>query len=116
MNDFTVVTKQHTDRTVITVSGEMDLHTSPRLAQAATIIPLGGKTLYLDLTDVSFMDSSGLNVLVRLRRRMRAEGGRLAVTGLGSQPTRLLKITDTYELFTTDAAAVGSGSGRRPSD
>ncbi|MBD3579244.1 STAS domain-containing protein [Streptomyces sp. KD18] len=82
----------------------------PRLAQAASIIPLGGKTLYLDLRDVSFMDSSGLNVLVRLRRRMRAEGGRLAVTGLGSQPTRLLKITDTYDLFTTDAAAVGNGA------
>ncbi|MFG3117511.1 STAS domain-containing protein [Streptomyces sp. NPDC048197] len=39
------------------------------------------------------MDSSGLNLLVLLRRRLHAEGGRLAVTGLQPQPARLLQIT-----------------------
>ncbi|MEU6369967.1 STAS domain-containing protein [Streptomyces sp. NPDC046931] len=105
MSDFTVVTQQHPDRTVITVSGDMDLQTCPELAQAAFIIPLGGQTLYLDLSGVSFMDSSGLSLLVLLRRRLHAVGGRLAVTGLQSQPARLLEITDTYELFAADTAA-----------
>ncbi|MFF5447680.1 STAS domain-containing protein [Streptomyces sp. NPDC012888] len=110
MSDFTVLTRQHSDHTLITVSGELDLHTCPQVVQAATIIPLGGKTLYLDVSGVSFMDSSGLNLLVVLRRRLRAEGGLLAVRGLQAQPARLLKLTDTYDLFAIDTAtAAGAG-------
>ncbi|MEU6807403.1 STAS domain-containing protein, partial [Streptomyces neyagawaensis] len=51
---------------------------------------------------VSFMDSSGLNLLVQLHRRLHAEGKRLTVTGLQPQPARLLEITETYALFTAD--------------
>ncbi|MER6076048.1 STAS domain-containing protein [Streptomyces sp. NPDC001817] len=61
---------------------------------------MAGKTLYLDLSGVSFMDSSGLNLLILLRRRLHAEGGRLAVTGLQTQPERLLQLTQASELFT----------------
>lgn len=100
MNALTVVTQQHADRTVIIVSGEMDLQTYPAPAEATAVIPLAGKTLYLDLSGVPFMDSSGLNLLITLRRRLRAEGGRLAVTGLQTQPERLLQLTQTSELFT----------------
>ncbi|MFF0001439.1 STAS domain-containing protein [Streptomyces avermitilis] len=103
MNDFTVMTQQHPDRTVITVAGDVDLKTCPELAQAAALIPLGGKTLHVDLSGVSFMDSSGLNLLLLLRRRLQAEGGHLAVTGLRHQPTRLLVLTQTYDIFAADA-------------
>ncbi|MFG3207152.1 STAS domain-containing protein [Streptomyces sp. NPDC048192] len=99
MNDFTVVTQQYPDRTVITVQGEMDLQTCPQLARAAAVIPLRGTPLYLDVSGVPFMDSSGLNLLVSLRRRLDAEGSRLAITGLQSQPTRLLQLTGVYGLF-----------------
>jgi anti-anti-sigma factor len=102
VNDFTVVTQQHPDRTVITVRGEMDLQTCPKLARAAAVIPLRGKPLHLDLSGVPFMDSSGLNLLVSLRLRLDAEGGRLALTGLQPQPTRVLQITGAYDLFTAD--------------
>ncbi|MEW2515817.1 STAS domain-containing protein [Streptomyces sp. NPDC046870] len=102
VSEFTVLSQQYPDRSVITVRGEIDLHTCPQLARAAAIIPLGGKALYVDLSGVTFMDSSGLNLLVLLRRRLHAEGGRLAVIGLQPQPARLLEITDTYELFAAD--------------
>ncbi|TQE32832.1 STAS domain-containing protein [Streptomyces ipomoeae] len=38
------------------------------------------------MSGVSFMDSVGLNLLLKLRRRLLAEGGQLLVTGLQSQP------------------------------
>ncbi|WP_051789874.1 STAS domain-containing protein [Streptomyces sp. NRRL S-1022] len=109
MSDFTVLTQQHPDCTLITVRGEMDLQSCPQLARAAAIIPLGDKPLCLDLSGVSFMDSSGLNLLVMLRRRLHAEGGRLAVTGLQSQPARLLQITETYDLFAADSGQALTG-------
>ncbi|MFJ4585054.1 STAS domain-containing protein [Streptomyces echinatus] len=62
--------------------------------------PPAGKALYLDLSAVPFMDSSGLNLLIKLRRRLHAEGGRLAVAGLQIQPARLLQMTQASELFT----------------
>ncbi|AWT40945.1 hypothetical protein DMT42_00335 [Streptomyces actuosus] len=106
VNDLTVVTQQYTDRAFITVRGEMDLHSCPRLARAAAMIPLGGKRLYIDLSGVPFMDSSGLNLLIWLHRRLDAEGGLLSVTGLQSQPERLLHITETHTLLTTAAKSL----------
>ncbi|MFI2765500.1 STAS domain-containing protein [Streptomyces echinatus] len=110
MNALTVVTRQQPDRTVITVSGEMDLQTCPALAEATSIIPLAGKALCLDLSAVPFMDSSGLNLLIQLRRRLHAEGGLLAVAGLQTQPAHLLELTEASELFTViPTSADGSG-------
>jgi len=60
------------DRTVIAVSGEVDIATSPALDSAViTAIGEGAKHITIDLTDVSFMDSSGLGVVVRGLKRSR---------------------------------------------
>ncbi|MEW2291277.1 STAS domain-containing protein [Streptomyces sp. NPDC006743] len=115
MNDFTVLTQQHTDRTTIAVSGEVDLQTCPQLAQAAFIAATENETLHLDLSGVSFMDSSGLNLLVLLRRRLQAKGGRLTVTGLQPQPAHLLQLTGTYEVFSgASASTPPPPHGQRP--
>ncbi|MES9520745.1 STAS domain-containing protein [Streptomyces capoamus] len=106
MSTFTVVTQQHPDRAVITVCGEMDLETCPELAQAASVIALDSKPLYLDLSGVSFMDSSGLNVLLLLHQRLHGEGSRLALTGLQPHVDRLLQVTGTYALFSADIPTV----------
>ncbi|MEU6587685.1 STAS domain-containing protein [Streptomyces sp. NPDC046881] len=45
-----------------------------------------GPHLHLDLSGLSLTDVSGLNVLVHLRRCLRAEGCLLAVCGLPPQP------------------------------
>ncbi|MEV3970251.1 STAS domain-containing protein [Streptomyces sp. NPDC050698] len=104
MNDLTITTRQHSDRTVVTVAGEMDLDSCPALEEATLVIPLDGKTLHLEMSGVSFMDSVGLNLLLKLRRRLLAEGGRLLVTGLQSQPASVLRLTETDALLTPDAA------------
>ena len=67
-----IATAPGSDRYVITVSGEVDLATSPAL-DAAIIAAIESDTsaLAIDLTDVSFMDSSGLGVIVRGLKRCR---------------------------------------------
>ena len=102
MSSFSVLTQQYAERTVITVAGETDLGPCPELLRAARTVPLGGRTLQLDVSGVSFMDSSGLNLLLQLRRRLLAERGRFLVTGLQNQPTGLLHLTETYDLLTAD--------------
>ncbi|MEU5633088.1 STAS domain-containing protein [Streptomyces rishiriensis] len=104
MNVLAVTTQHHPTRTVITVAGDMDLQTYPELAQAASLVPAHCTTLEMDLSGVSFMDSSGLNLLLLLRRRLQAHGGRLTVTGLRHQPQHLLALTGTHRLLTAGTA------------
>ncbi len=59
----------HPDRTVVAVTGELDLHPCPRITEATDALTLRGQTLTLDLSSVTFMDSSALNMLLVLRRR-----------------------------------------------
>ncbi|WP_232542891.1 STAS domain-containing protein [Streptomyces sp. QHH-9511] len=92
--------EQHPHLTVIAVAGEVDLTTIPAIEEAALVVPPGGGTLHLELSGVSFMDSSGLNLLLRLRRRMHTQSGRLMLSGLQDQPASLLRLTETYELLT----------------
>ena len=67
-----IATTSGTDRYVITVSGEVDLATSPELDVAIiAAIDSGTSSVAIDLTDVSFMDSSGLGVIVRGLKRCR---------------------------------------------
>ncbi|MFJ9351215.1 STAS domain-containing protein [Streptomyces sp. NPDC101237] len=95
-------TRQYPDRTVVTVAGELDLTTCPVLGEATLVIPLGGRTLHLDLSGVTFMDSSGLNLMLQLRRRLLAEGGQVVVGGLHPRVEHVLRLTETYELLTAD--------------
>ena len=67
-----IATTPGTDRYVITVSGEVDLATSPELDVAIiAAIDSGTSSVAIDLTAVSFMDSSGLGVIVRGLKRCR---------------------------------------------
>lgn len=67
-----IATTPGSDRYVITVSGEVDLASSPELDTAIiAAIKFGSSSLVIDLTDVSFMDSSGLGVIVRGLKRCR---------------------------------------------
>jgi len=67
-----IATTPGSDRYLITVSGEVDLATSPELDVAIiAAIDSGTPSVVIDLTDVSFMDSSGLGVIVRALKRCR---------------------------------------------
>jgi anti-sigma B factor antagonist len=62
----------------LTIGGELDLATTPRVRAALASLALTtGETLVVDLSDVTFMDSTGLAVFLGLQRDLRARGIRL---------------------------------------
>ena len=63
--------------------------TAPQLAAAIDAAP----TLGVDMTEVSFLDVSGLRVLLDAARRNRAAGGRFAVVRPSPMIKRLLELT-----------------------
>lgn len=73
------------------VRGEIDAHTAPTLAGAMTQLPEGQATL--DMAGVSFMDSSGLRVLIEAATRARDAGGDLVIVNSTPGIARLVEIS-----------------------
>ena len=88
------------------LSGEIDAHTAPLLATAMADLPTGDVTV--DVADVSFMDSSGLKVLLATRKRVQLVGGQLALAAPGRSVRKVLTVTGLDQAFpvsdTVDAA------------
>ena len=80
--------------TVLTVAGELDLHTSVGLRdQLAELTGAGTRRLAVDLSSVPFMDSSTLGVVVVALKRLRELGGELALIAVNGSPAKVLSIT-----------------------
>lgn len=80
---------------IVACSGELDLSTSPQLDDA--LAGLDGSDIITDLTDVSFMDSTGVSVLVRHMRRLTDAGRRFVVICPDGVPRRVLSLTGLEE-------------------
>jgi anti-sigma B factor antagonist len=81
--------------------GEVDLATAPEIeAQLRDLDAAGFKRLVLDLTDVSFLDSTGLRVILAWDARSRADG--LSFSLVPGPPTvqRLFELTGVTERLT----------------
>lgn len=89
----------HADRAVVTVAGSLDMDTCPHVTEATDALTLRGRILVLDLSAVTFIDSSALNMLLNLRNRAHAEGGTLELRAVPAQALRVLDITGTRGLF-----------------
>jgi anti-sigma B factor antagonist len=73
------------------VRGEIDAHTAPTLATAMGQLPAG--VVAVDVADVSFMDSSGLRVLIEAASRARQGGGDLMIVNSTPGIARLVEIS-----------------------
>jgi anti-anti-sigma factor len=82
--------------------GRLTNQTGEQLRNAVKpIIPQGGK-IFIDLTDVSFMDSMGLGTLVGLKVSAVNEGYcTLTLVNVGSRIQELLRITNLTNLFSS---------------
>lgn len=76
----------------IRVSGEIDAH-SVSVVDAALADADPTTTIVLDLSGVTFIDSSGLRALVAAHKRAQAGGGELVVAGPSEPVLRLLGLT-----------------------
>ncbi|WP_327301800.1 STAS domain-containing protein [Streptomyces goshikiensis] len=97
---LTIEVNSQPGHTTITLTGELDLDTNPLVTQATDPIALARHTLTLDLTGVTFIDSTGLTMLLRLRQRVNAEAGHLELHGARDQALNLFELTGTHTLFT----------------
>jgi anti-sigma B factor antagonist len=97
---------------VLEVQGEVDLYTSPQLRDAILRLTEEGENrIVIDLNNVSFIDSSGLGVLVAGLKRARERGGELALVFGEGSVQKVLGITGLDKVFPTHGS-VGEATGR----
>jgi anti-sigma B factor antagonist len=82
---------------VVAVTGEVDLHTAPTLRSAlAPVVAAVGPDrpdVVVDLTDVTFLDSTGLGEIVGAHKALQAAHGRLHLVTGNDRVRRLVAIT-----------------------
>ncbi|QFG25874.1 STAS domain-containing protein [Actinomadura sp. WMMB 499] len=94
------VAERHGPIAVLAVEGELDLHNGPLLAGAALeAVGHGYPHVVLEMSGVPFCDSSGLNALIRLYRRLHAEHGSLTLAAVPGRLERLLSMTGIDRLI-----------------
>ncbi|MFF4012723.1 STAS domain-containing protein [Streptomyces sp. NPDC001717] len=90
-------------RLVVHVGGEMDIDRAPMLRNAlhtAITRPGGPDEIIVDLADLFFCDSAGLNALLQARHTAQEHGKQLILRAPQRQVLRLLDITGADTLFT----------------
>ncbi len=94
-------THTHSDWTVCSVSGDVDIFTTYALREylLAALSPSGCRIL-VDLSGVTFMDASGLGVLVFIRRVAIRRGGTLRLLAPTQMMRRLLTSSGLSTMFT----------------
>lgn len=94
MFDFSLHTEVQGDLHVLVVAGEVDLFTAPDLRRAAAdAIDDGARRLVIDLTDTTFLDSTGLGVLIGIAKRVRPAGGDVVIVNTEPSTATTFAIT-----------------------
>ena len=97
---FNLVTARTPDAAVVRVIGELDLATAPQLREVFTdLAALGGLHVTVDLSELAFIDSSGLSVLATGLKRLREVGGDLALRSPNPAAMKTLEITGLTSVF-----------------
>lgn len=98
--DFNVSVRHADGVSLIDVSGRLTSFESKAFRQMIHTLVKDGKTnIVLNLTDLDYLDSSGVGELVRNYMSVVKKGGAMKVVGLAPKVEQILKITQLYQVF-----------------
>ena len=98
---------------VLDIVGEIDIYTTPQFREAVVAaIEQGGPAIVINMTKVSYMDSSGFGTLLSATKKLRPMNGMLFLCNCNEAITRMLQITRLDTIFgvcdSEEAAVAGA--------
>ena len=107
-----IQTQNYNDVTVVELQGELTQETLKSFQDTtSSVMAAGAKGLVIDMTKVGFIDSLGLEELLRLRDSCRDNGCQLKLAGLEENCAKILEITRLnpyFDIYDELAGAVKS--------
>jgi len=92
--------KNASDIYLVTVTGEVDLYSSPELREALTgNLPQDARTVCVDLSSVPYMDSSGVATLVEGLRAAKSANCGFAIVAPSAQVLKVLQLSRLDTVF-----------------
>jgi anti-sigma B factor antagonist len=92
--ELQLATRHEGDVSVVSARGEVDVFTAPGLdTELDALIADGHARLVVDLSDVAFLDSTGLGVLVKALKHAREAGGWLHLVVTSDRIRKIFEIT-----------------------
>jgi anti-sigma B factor antagonist len=88
---------------VFPLEGEIDLHVSPRVENSlASMIAKRPEHVVVDFSGVTFIDSSGLAVLIKAMQDVKEYGGKLTLAGINNDVRSIFEIARLDQVFLID--------------
>jgi len=98
--DLSVSSSEQGGVTIVHVAGEIDVYTAPLLREVLDKQIAEGRTdLVVDLEKVTFMDSTGLGVLVGRLKLVRGQNGSLRIVSAEERILKVFSITGLDKVF-----------------
>jgi anti-sigma B factor antagonist len=95
-----LTTREEGDSVVVVLDGELDLSSAPELREALVdLFNSGHHQLVVDMQGVTFVDSTGLGVLVGGLKRASVHDGALHVVCTDPDVLRIFRMTGLHKLF-----------------
>ena len=110
--DLTAQVKEMSGVPVISLAGEMDVHTSARLRDSVLVLlETGARKIVINLDNIEYVDSTGLGTMVAVLKRMTEQDCKLCVVSANPLINKVFEITGLTRIFTiksTDTEAIES--------
>lgn len=98
--NLNIETQKYDEYYEIKVGGELDVYTVPELEEVLTPIKQEGThDVYVNLTNVSYMDSTGLGLFVGTLKALNQNDKELYIIGASERISRLFEITGLSDLM-----------------
>ncbi|MEH7011258.1 anti-sigma factor antagonist [Neobacillus niacini] len=98
--DINIAKHQNDKEVFVTVAGEIDAYTAPKLREELLPLTEGkNKVITVDLKGVSYMDSTGLGVFVGLFKQLNKNEGELKLVELSDRLKRLFELTGLSKIM-----------------
>jgi len=98
---FTIDVRDTDSVTTIAIGGELDMASAPRFQEAVTeLITTGRRRILVDLDQLAFCDSAGLNAFVKADKHCSARGGWLRLVGAQGHVARVMELSGVDEVLT----------------
>jgi anti-anti-sigma factor len=107
-----ISTRTMNDIHIVAVAGNLDSTTSPEAQKALDAVLVSAKTVAIDFTELDYISSAGLRVLLGAAKQLRASGGTLRMFGLNQSVREVFEISGfstILAVYPSEAEALGAG-------
>ena len=98
---MTIEKKINQDAVTLIVSGRLDTQTAPELENELDVVLPGLKELTFDMTNLEYVSSAGLRVILKAQKAMNAQGS-MKLTGVNESIMEVFDITGFLDILTIE--------------